>query len=153
MCSHDSCCLVIATTTLPPPLHPPHLLPLLHSSPLTSPSPFTLSSSLLPLLHSPHLLPLTITIVTYDLKIPVDGLFFIGTQLVAISSTGKVAIWQSVQRHWQLQELAPIRSYDTAGSFLLLGCSNGSIYHIGKEGRACCLSSLYITSMPDRIQV
>lgn len=97
--------------------------------------------------------PTHVTIVTYDLKIPVDGLFFIGTQLVAISSTGKVAIWQSVQRHWQLQELAPIRSYDTAGSFLLLGCSNGSIYHIGKEGRACRLSSLYITSMPDRIQV
>ena len=26
----------------------------------------------------------------------------------------------------------PISSYDTAGSFLLLGCTNGSIYYIGK---------------------
>ena len=31
----------------------------------------------------------------------------------------------------QQQEVAPICSYDTGSSFLLLGCSNGSIYYIG----------------------
>ena len=70
---------------------------------------------------------------TLDMKLPVDGLFFIGMQLVAISNTGKVAVWQSVQRHWQLQDVEPICSYDAAGSFLLLGCTNGSIYYIGEN--------------------
>lgn len=31
--------------------------------------------------------------------------------------------------------MVPISSYDTAGSFLILGCNNGSIYYIG-ESRA-----------------
>ena len=36
-------------------------------------------------------------------------------------------------RHFfQIQDMTPISSYDTAGSFLLLGCQNGSIYYIGK---------------------
>lgn len=39
-----------------------------------------------------------------------------------------------ILRH-QVQDVVPITSYDTAGSFLLLGCNNGSIYYIGK--RAC----------------
>ena len=73
------------------------------------------------------------TPASFDMKIPVDGLFFIGMQLVAISSTGKVAVWQSVQKHWQLQDVEPICSYDMAGSFLLLGCTNGSIYYIGRH--------------------
>ncbi|XP_019849833.1 PREDICTED: SH3KBP1-binding protein 1 isoform X2 [Amphimedon queenslandica] len=72
-------------------------------------------------------------LATFDMKIPIDGLFFINNQLVAISNTGKVAVWQSVQRHWQIQELSQIRSYDTAGSYLILGCSNGSIYYIDME--------------------
>ncbi len=67
------------------------------------------------------------------MKLPIDGLFFIGMQLVAISNTGKVAVWQSVQRHWQLQDVEQICSYDAAGSFLLLGCVNGCIYYIGKK--------------------
>ena len=66
------------------------------------------------------------------MKLQVDGLFFIGKQLVAISNTGKVVVWQSVQKHWQHQEVEPICSYDTAGFFLLLGCTNGSIYYIGQ---------------------
>lgn len=66
------------------------------------------------------------------MKLQVDGLFFIGKQLVAISNTGKVVVWQSVQKHWQLQEVESICSYDTAGFFLLLGCTNGSIYYIGQ---------------------
>lgn len=35
-----------------------------------------------------------------------------------------------------MQDVVPITSYDTAGSFLLLGCNNGSIYYIGEHG-AC----------------
>ena len=69
---------------------------------------------------------------SFDMKLQVDGLFFIGKQLVAINNTGKVVVWQSVQKHWQLQEVEPICSYDTAGFFLLLGCTNGSIYYIGQ---------------------
>ena len=34
--------------------------------------------------------------------------------------------------HHQIQDVVPISSYDTAGSFLLLGCENGSIYYIGE---------------------
>lgn len=34
----------------------------------------------------------------------------------------------------QVQEVQPITSYDAAGSFLLLGCSNGSIYYVGEPG-------------------
>lgn len=34
----------------------------------------------------------------------------------------------------QNQDVVPISSYDTAGSFLILGCNNGSIYYIGKTG-------------------
>lgn len=33
----------------------------------------------------------------------------------------------------QVQEVQPITSYDAAGSFLLLGCNNGSIYYVGEE--------------------
>ncbi|XP_064402995.1 BTB/POZ domain-containing protein KCTD3-like isoform X2 [Halichondria panicea] len=72
-------------------------------------------------------------LATLDMKLLVDGLFFIGMQLVAVSNTGKVAVWQSVQRHWQLQDVEPICSYDAAGSFLLLGCTNGCIYYIDME--------------------
>lgn len=35
----------------------------------------------------------------------------------------------------QNQDVVPISSYDTAGSFLILGCNNGSIYYIGESGR------------------
>ena len=65
---------------------------------------------------------------------PVDSLFFIGNQLVVLSNVGRVAVWQSMTRHWQVQEVVAICSFDQAGSFLLLGCTNGSIYHIGGFG-------------------
>lgn len=39
----------------------------------------------------------------------------------------------------QVQDVVPITSCDTAGSFLLLGCSNGSIYYIGTHS---CLTSV-----------
>uniref|UniRef100_A0A8C5ESP1 BTB domain-containing protein n=1 Tax=Gouania willdenowi TaxID=441366 RepID=A0A8C5ESP1_GOUWI len=67
----------------------------------------------------------------FSLGVPVDDLFFIGNQLVATSHTGKVGVWNAVTQHWQVQDVVPITSCDTAGSFLLLGCNNGSIYYIG----------------------
>ncbi|KAG8443756.1 hypothetical protein GDO86_009075 [Hymenochirus boettgeri] len=69
----------------------------------------------------------------FNLGVPVDALFFIGSQLVATSHTGKVGVWNAVTQHWQVQDVVPITSYDTAGSFLLLGCNNGSIYYIDMQ--------------------
>lgn len=40
----------------------------------------------------------------------------------------------------QNQDVVPISSYDTAGSFLILGCNNGSIYYIGESQLTCWLS-------------
>lgn len=68
----------------------------------------------------------------FNLQVRVEFLFFIGNQLVALSSSGKIGVWLPVTKHFQVQDLLPILSFDHAGSFLLLGCSNGSIYYIGK---------------------
>ena len=38
----------------------------------------------------------------FDLHVLVDNLFFIGSQLVALSSTGKVGVWHSMTQHWQV---------------------------------------------------
>jgi hypothetical protein len=70
---------------------------------------------------------------TFNLQIRVEYLFFIGNQLVALSSSGKIGVWHSNTRHFQIQDLLPILSFDYAGSFLLLGCNNGSIYYIGNK--------------------
>uniref|UniRef100_A0A4W4FT76 BTB domain-containing protein n=1 Tax=Electrophorus electricus TaxID=8005 RepID=A0A4W4FT76_ELEEL len=67
----------------------------------------------------------------FSLNVPVEALFFVGNQLIATSHTGKVGVWNAVTKHWQNQDVVPINSYDTAGSFLILGCNNGSIYYIG----------------------
>ncbi|XP_035891426.1 SH3KBP1-binding protein 1 isoform X3 [Anopheles stephensi] len=71
---------------------------------------------------------------TFNLHVRVEYLFFIGSQLVALSSSGKIGVWHAMTQHWQIQDLVPILSFDTAGSFLLLGCNNGSIYYIGLSG-------------------
>lgn len=70
---------------------------------------------------------------TFNLQIHVEYLFFIGNQLVALSSSGKIGVWQHNTRHFQIQDLLPILSFDHAGSFLLLGCTNGSIYYIDMQ--------------------
>lgn len=70
---------------------------------------------------------------TFNLNVRVEYLFFIGSQLVALSPTGKIGVWHAMTHHWQIQDVVPISSFDTAGSFLLLGCNNGSIYYIGKN--------------------
>jgi hypothetical protein len=69
---------------------------------------------------------------TFNLHVRVEYLFFIGSQLVALSPTGKIGVWHAMTQHWQIQDVVPIASFDTAGSFLLLGCNNGAIYYIGK---------------------
>jgi len=70
---------------------------------------------------------------TFNLQIRVEYLFFIGNQLVALSSTGKIGVWHSNTRNFQIQDLLSILSFDHAGSFLLLGCTNGSIYYIDMQ--------------------
>ncbi|XP_077866824.1 BTB/POZ domain-containing protein KCTD3-like [Saccoglossus kowalevskii] len=70
---------------------------------------------------------------TFNLGVPVDALFFIGSQLVATSKTGKVGVWHAMTQNWQIQEVQPVTSCDAAGSVLLLGCSNGSIYYIDMQ--------------------
>lgn len=69
---------------------------------------------------------------TFNLHVRVEHLFFIGNQLVALSPSGKIGVWQNFNQHWMIQDLLPILSFDYAGSFLLLGCNNGSIYYIGE---------------------
>lgn len=70
---------------------------------------------------------------TFNLNVRVEYLFFIGSQLVALSPTGKIGVWHAMTQHWQIQDVAPIASFDTAGSFLLLGCNNGSINYIDMQ--------------------
>ncbi|KAF5308188.1 hypothetical protein FQR65_LT06368 [Abscondita terminalis] len=68
---------------------------------------------------------------TFNLSVKVEYLFFIGSQLVALSPSGKLGVWHAMTQHWQTQDVVPITSFDTAGSFLLLGCNNGCICYIG----------------------
>ncbi|KFD46464.1 hypothetical protein M514_12665 [Trichuris suis] len=63
----------------------------------------------------------------------VHGLFFISSQLVGLSKVGKIVIWHGMTRNWQVQDVSRICAYDTAGSFLLLGCTNGCIYYIDMQ--------------------
>lgn len=83
---------------------------------------------------------------TFNLNVRVEYLFFIGSQLVALSSTGKIGVWHAMSQHWQIQDVVPISSFDTAGSFLLLGCNNGSIYYIGNRTKYAHSRSLPIHS-------
>ena len=68
----------------------------------------------------------------FSLPVPVEFLFFIGSQLVALSQSGKIGVWHAMTQHVLVQDLVPIMSFDTAGSFLLLGCHNGAISYIGE---------------------
>lgn len=38
----------------------------------------------------------------FSLNVSVDSLFFIGSQLVALSQTGKVGVWHAMSQHWQV---------------------------------------------------
>jgi len=70
---------------------------------------------------------------SFSLTVAVENLFFIGAQLVALSPTGRIGVWNSLAQNWQSQQLAPVTAHDTAGSFLLLGSSNGSINYIDMQ--------------------
>ncbi|XP_021344366.1 BTB/POZ domain-containing protein KCTD3-like, partial [Mizuhopecten yessoensis] len=37
----------------------------------------------------------------FPLNVSVDSLFFIGSQLVALSQTGKVGVWHAMTHNWQ----------------------------------------------------
>lgn len=52
--------------------------------------------------HS-FLINLCLSLGTFDLGVPVDALFFIGSQLVATSHTGKIGVWNSMSQHWQVK--------------------------------------------------
>ena len=74
---------------------------------------------------------------TFDMSARIDALFFIGSQLVSTGRHnngmgGRVGVWNAVSQHWQTQDVISITSYDSAGSFLVLGGVNGSINYIGK---------------------
>ncbi|XP_037079230.1 BTB/POZ domain-containing protein KCTD3-like [Pollicipes pollicipes] len=69
----------------------------------------------------------------FNLGVPVEHLFFIGPQLVGLSSVGRIGVWHAMTHHWQAQEVGHISSFDRAGSFLLLGGTNGSIYYIDMQ--------------------
>ncbi|CAF2079937.1 unnamed protein product [Rotaria magnacalcarata] len=64
---------------------------------------------------------------------PIDNLFFINSQLVATGDEKKVGVWHSISQQWQTQELTRILSFDTAGTFLLLGSETGSIYYFDMQ--------------------
>ncbi|MGH0152828.1 UNVERIFIED_CONTAM: hypothetical protein FKN15_059293 [Acipenser sinensis] len=66
-------------------------------------------------------------------------------KMVAVASESTIILW-SIQDGGsgseigksgyycsRVQDVVPITSYDTAGSFLLLGCNNGSIYYIDMQ--------------------
>lgn len=47
---------------------------------------------------------------TFSLSVQIDKLFFIGSQLVALSKTGKVGIWHSMTQNWQVQGIKNSKS-------------------------------------------
>ncbi|KAI6199388.1 BTB domain-containing protein [Aphelenchoides besseyi] len=69
----------------------------------------------------------------FNLNARIDEMFSIGSQLVALSWSGKVGVWHSMTQNWQVQDVMQISCYDTAGSVLLLGCLNGCIYYIDMQ--------------------
>lgn len=72
---------------------------------------------------------------TFNLGVRVEHLLFVGPQLVALSGAGsrsKAGVWHTSTQHWQTQDVAHLTTYDTAGSFLLLGTATGAINYIGE---------------------
>jgi len=106
---------------------------------------------------------------SFDVGRNVDSLFFIGSSLVATCQSGRVAVWNSVTKNWQVQDTKPISCYDVAGSLLFLGCNQGTIFYVDMEkfplrlkddsllinefyndpkGEQITAMSVYMTSMP-----
>ena len=72
-------------------------------------------------------------LTTLDLLVKVDSLFYIGSQLVALSRTGRVGVRNAMTQQWQIQEVQRITSFERCGLLLLLGCADGSIYYVDLE--------------------
>ncbi len=66
----------------------------------------------------------------FSLGVPVDSLFFIGSQLVATSHTGKVGVWNAVTQHWQVKQC--FQCYTTfkhyQGSYLITSFAMQHLY-------------------------
>ncbi|XP_045027132.1 BTB/POZ domain-containing protein KCTD3-like [Daphnia magna] len=96
---------------------------------------------------------------TFNIHVLVESIFFIDSQVVALSRppVGKIGVWHSMTRHWQIQDVTPVSSYDTAGSLLLLGCCNGSICFIDVQKFPLrmkdndLVTELYRNPMPEAI--
>ncbi|XP_049877979.1 BTB/POZ domain-containing protein KCTD3 [Pectinophora gossypiella] len=86
---------------------------------------------------STHTEPVRRTLVgTFNLGVRVEHLLFVGPQLVALSGAGsrsKAGVWHTSTQHWQTQDVAHLTTYDTAGSFLLLGTATGAINYIDMQ--------------------
>lgn len=52
----------------------------------------------------------TVLIGNFSLNSCVDNLFFIGSQLVATSSIGKIGVWNSISQLWQIQDVIVVLS-------------------------------------------
>ncbi|CAH0728519.1 unnamed protein product, partial [Brenthis ino] len=86
---------------------------------------------------STHTEPVRRTLIgTFNLGVRVEHLLFVGPQLVALSGAGsrsKAGVWHTSTQHWQTQDVAHLTTYDTAGSFLLLGTATGAINYIDMQ--------------------
>ncbi|GBP74602.1 hypothetical protein EVAR_49183_1 [Eumeta japonica] len=86
---------------------------------------------------STHTEPVRRTLIgTFNLGVRVEHLLFVGPQLVALSGAGarsKAGVWHTSTQHWQVQDVAHLTTYDTAGSFLLLGTATGAINYIDMQ--------------------
>lgn len=75
----------------------------------------------------------------FSLGVPVDSLFFIGSQLVATSHTGKVGVWNAVTQHWQVQQFTFYTTtvkcqFNNQGSYLIMSFA---IYHLYRYRMWC----------------
>ncbi|KAB1258976.1 BTB/POZ domain-containing protein KCTD3, partial [Camelus dromedarius] len=67
-----------------------------------------------------------------DLQVSTDSSGLRLPAVTAVVLAGQVLVWP-LAVVLPVQDVVPITSYDTAGSFLLLGCNNGSIYYIDMQ--------------------
>lgn len=74
---------------------------------------------------------------TFDLTVPVDALFFIGSQLVATSHTGKIGVWNSMTQHWQVQCVYSGSLAVSAAKLLFLSTVVIVLFLFLHQGKAC----------------
>lgn len=82
-----------------------------------------------------------VAVGTFDLTVPVDALFFIGSQLVATSHTGKIGVWNSMTQHWQVQCVYSGSLAVSAAKLLFLSTV---CFCFCIKGRHACLQSLQL---------